>query len=172
MKLNKESFKWWVELALTCTSLVALPVGGWWAFHNFSVEDTHEANPNITVTADIQPYNESSRLLVAHIKPKNVGKIPIELDGGKNGDISVEVRVLAAKLSNGPVDTDALRVEYSAPNIVSKYKGGYVMEPGIDYDEIQAFSSCRKTRRTSCVQRWIILMKILMKKSTRPALFR
>ncbi|MEM5316530.1 hypothetical protein [Paraburkholderia sp. JHI869] len=139
MKLEKDKIKWWVEFALTCTSLIAIPVGGWWAYHNFTVEDTHEANPNVTVTAEVQPFNESSRLLVVHVKPKNVGKIPIELDGGKKGDISVDVRVLPSKLPDGLVKVDALPIKYRAANIVSKFKGGYVMEPGIDYDEVQMF---------------------------------
>ncbi|MEM5316512.1 hypothetical protein [Paraburkholderia sp. JHI869] len=139
MKFNRESFKWWAELTLTCTSLVALPVGGWWAFHNFSVEDTHEANPNITVTVEVQPFSESSRLQVVHVKPKNVGKIPIELDGGKKGDINIDVRVSPAKLPDGLVSTDALPVKFRAANIVSRFNGGYVMEPGIDYDEVETF---------------------------------
>lgn len=139
MKFQLEKVKLWAEFALTCASLIALPVAGWWAYHNFSVEDTHETNPNISVSADVLPYDDDRRLLVVHVRPKNAGKVPIELDGGKKGDIDVEVKVLPPKLPNGHLDPDKLPVKFPASNIVSGYKGGYVMEPGIDYDEIETF---------------------------------
>ncbi|MFL9898562.1 hypothetical protein PQR71_10390 [Paraburkholderia fungorum] len=139
MKVQLEKMTLGAEFALTCASLIALPVAGWWAYHNFSVEDTHATNPNLSVSADVLPYDDDRRLLVVHVRPKNAGKVPIELDGGKNGDIDVEVKVLPPKLPNGHLDPDKLPVKFSAPNIVSVYKGGYVMEPGIDYDEIETF---------------------------------
>ncbi|MFM0162905.1 hypothetical protein PQR39_21135 [Paraburkholderia sediminicola] len=139
MEFPLEKVKTWAELALTCASLVAIPVGGWWVYHNFSAEDTHEANPNITVTAEVLPYDDTRRLLMVHVKPKNLGKVPIELDGGKKGDIDVLVKTFPAGLASGRVDRDKLPVAFAAHNIVSKYNGGYVMEPGIDYDEIETF---------------------------------
>jgi hypothetical protein len=134
-----EKVKTWAEIVFACVSTVAIPIGGWWAFHNFSVEDTHEANPNITVSAEVQPYDDTRRLLVVHVKPKNLGKVPIELDGGKKGDIDVLVKTFPAGLASGRVDQDKLPVAFAAHNIVSKYNGGYVIEPGIDYDEIETF---------------------------------
>ncbi len=145
MKFELEKAKLWAEIALTCTSLIAIPVAGWWAYHNFSVEDTHEANPNISVSADVLPYDDDRRLLVVHVRPKNVGKVPIELDGGTKGDIDVEIKALPPKLPDGRFDSDKLPIKFSAKNIVSKYAGGYVMEPGIDYDEIEVFVVPRKT---------------------------
>ncbi|WP_157658346.1 hypothetical protein [Burkholderia ubonensis] len=139
MKFQLEKVKLWADLALTCASLIAIPVAGWWAYHNFSVEDTHEANPNISVSADVLPYDDDRRLLVVHIRPKNAGKVPIELDGGKKGDIDVEVKVLPAKLPAGRIDAGKLPVRFPARNIVSRFDGGYVIEPGIDYDEIETF---------------------------------
>ncbi|MGP8439943.1 hypothetical protein ACT2FY_32250 [Paraburkholderia fungorum] len=118
---------------------MAIPIGGWWVYSNFTAEDTHEANPNITVSAEVQPYDDTRRLLVVHVKPKNLGKVPIELHGGNKGDIDVLVKTFPAGLANGRVDQDKLPVAFKALGIISKYSGGYVMEPGIDYDEIQTF---------------------------------
>ncbi|KGS31165.1 hypothetical protein [Burkholderia pseudomallei] len=139
MKFELDKVKPWAEFALTCASLIAIPVAGWWAYHNFSVENTHEINPNISVSADVQPYDEDRRLLVVHVRPKNVGKVPIELDGGKSGDIDVEVKVLPRKLPDGHLDPAKLPVKFPARNIVSRFDGGYVLEPGIDYNEIETF---------------------------------
>ncbi|MGG1944692.1 hypothetical protein AB1286_07775 [Trinickia sp. NRRL B-1857] len=139
MRFELETVKTWAELALTCGSLIALPVGAYWVVHNFSVEDTHEANPNISVTADVMPYDGDRRLLLVHVRPKNAGKVPIELDGGKEGDIKITVGELPATLPDGPVDADKLPVQFSVPNFVERYSGGYVMEPGIAYDELVPF---------------------------------
>lgn len=139
MHVELDTAKKWVDFLLACGSLLALPIGAWWVVHNFSVEDAHEANPNISVTADVMPYDADRRLLLVHVRPKNVGKIPIELDGGSNGDIKITVGAVPAKLPNGPMDTDKLTAQFTVPNFVSRYPGGYVMEPGIDYDELVPF---------------------------------
>ena len=62
MRIQPEKLKPWADLLLTFVSLVAIPVTGWWAYHNFSLEDTHEANPNINVTAEVMPYDDERRL--------------------------------------------------------------------------------------------------------------
>jgi hypothetical protein len=133
-----EKLKLWLEFALTCCSLIAIPVAGWWAYNNFTNEDTDEASPNITVSAEVLPYDADRRLLVVHVKPKNAGRVPVELDGGAKGDIDVFVKTFPAGLDSGRVNQDKLPVAFSARNIVSKYKG-YDMEPGIDYDEVETF---------------------------------
>jgi hypothetical protein len=142
MAFQLEKVKPWAEFALTCASLLAIPVAGWWAYHNFSVEDTDEVNPNISVSADVLPYDSDRRLLIVHVKPKNVGKVPFELDGGKQGDIDVLVKVIPPKMDSGHIDADKLSLpppNFTARDIVSRYKGGYVLEPGIEYDEIETF---------------------------------
>ncbi|CAJ9528867.1 Uncharacterised protein [Burkholderia pseudomallei] len=139
MRFELDTAKKWAEFLLACGSLIALPVGAYWVVHNFSAEDTHEANPNISVTADVMPFDNDRRLLLVHVRPKNAGKVPIELDGGTKGDIKITVASLPPKLPDGPVDTDKLPAQFTVPNFVSKYPGGYVMEPGIDYDELVPF---------------------------------
>lgn len=79
----------WIDLAFKLVSLIAIPIGGWWAFHNFSITDTDKWNPKIAVSAEVLPYDAQSSLLVVHVKPKNIGKVPINLYGGNNGDISL-----------------------------------------------------------------------------------
>lgn len=139
MRIQLEKVKPWADLLLTVVSLIAIPATGWWAYHNFSVEDTHEANPNISVTAEVMPYDDERRLLVVHIRPRNLGKVPIELLGGTRGDISVDIKALPSKSPNGYLDLEGVPVTFAAHNIVSGFNGGYVMEPGIDYDEIKTF---------------------------------
>ena len=138
LSFSFEKIKAGAEFALTCVSIVAIPIAGWWAYNNFTNEDTDEPSPNITVSAEVLPYDTDTRLLVVHVKPKNVGKVPVELDGGPKGDIDVFVKTFPANLGSGPIDQSKLPVAFSARNIVSRFKG-YDMEPGIDYDEVETF---------------------------------
>ena len=135
-----EQAKPFADLLLTCTSVIAIIVGGWWTYNNFIAEDTHEADPNISVSAEVQPYDATRALLVVHVKPVNHGKVPIELDGGEQGDIDVTIKEIPPGLGNGHIEQDKLVAvpNATARNIVSRYKG-YVLEPGTEYDEIESF---------------------------------
>lgn len=67
------------------------------------------------------------------------GKVPIELLGGTREDISVDIKALPSKSPIGYLDLEGVPVTFAAHNIVSGFNGGYVMKPGIDYDEIKTF---------------------------------
>lgn len=54
-----------------------------------------------------------------------------------------------AKLPDGPTDTDELSAQFEVTNFVSRYPGGYVMEPSVAYDELVR-SSCRRIGHASC----------------------
>ncbi|WP_157645028.1 hypothetical protein [Burkholderia ubonensis] len=54
-------------------------------------------------------------------------------------DIAITVSAIPAKLPAGPMQVEKLPAQFTVPNFVSRYPGGYVMEPGIDYDELVPF---------------------------------
>jgi hypothetical protein len=105
---------------------------------HFIAEDTHDISPNITVSTEVQPYDDKRALLVVHVKPKNPGKVAVNLDGGDKGDINVRIVALPAGLKNGRIDLEKLPTIASAKNIVKRFNG-YVIEPGAEYDEIETF---------------------------------
>ncbi|AXL51524.1 hypothetical protein DSC91_004218 [Paraburkholderia caffeinilytica] len=145
MGFQLATVKAWADLALTCASLIALPVAGFWAYNNFAAEDTHTLNPNITVSADLLPYSQDFELLVVHAKPKNIGKVPVILRGKANGDIDISVKSISEGLtppaSKLAVAVNEAKLDTVAENknITSEYADGYYMEPGIEYDEVRSF---------------------------------
>ena len=143
-KARVEQIKPFADLALTCMSVAAIVIGAWWTYHNFIAEDTHDISPNISVSAEVQEYDDKRALLIVHVKPKNSGKVPVNLEGGDKGDIDVRVVALPARLANGRIDVDKLLPVASAKNIVKRFKG-YVIEPGAEYDEVEAFVMPRRT---------------------------
>jgi hypothetical protein len=141
MKMDVEKAKTWAEFLLAVVSIVAIPVAAWWAYTNFTEEDTHALNPNITVSAETLPYDDDRSILVVHSRPKNVGKVPFVLfDEQLNpkGYLSITIKSYPDGLSNGIADGDALPTVFEAKNVAPTY-GAYILEPGIDYDELHTF---------------------------------
>jgi hypothetical protein len=138
MELQKA--KDWSDVVLKWVTIIAIAVGGWWAYYNFSITDTAEINPVISVSADVLPYDAQNALLVAHIKPENVGKVPVELTGGKTGgDISLTIRVLTSGIKLGRVEEDKLPQQAALDSLVAENSGDYIIEPGVKYDDVRAF---------------------------------
>lgn len=138
MELQKA--KDWGDVLLKCMTIIAIPVGGWWAYYNFSITDTAELNPVISVSADVLPYDAQNALLVVHLKPKNVGKVPVELAGGKiGGDISLTIRVLTSGIKAGRVEEGKLPKQAALDSLVAENSGDYIIEPSVEYDDVRAF---------------------------------
>jgi hypothetical protein len=135
--------KEWGSALLPWVTIVSILVGGWWAYHNFSITDTAEWNPEIRVSTDVLPYDSNSSLLIVHVKPKNIGNVPIELHGGvKGGDISVRVLLMPTKHGLGRIDQSQLtKVENidEVKNFVKEFGGEYTLEPGVEYDDLLYF---------------------------------
>jgi hypothetical protein len=124
----------WADLALKIISSVAIVVGGWWAYYQFRVTDSTASNIQIGLATEIVKYSEDYRLLVIHVKPKNIGKVPVS--PGKGGLI-VSVRPLPTTLKAGAVDLEKPPELHNA-NLITRFPDGYELEPGVEYDEVEA----------------------------------
>ena len=139
MKLHQsitfQKFKDWGDALLKWASIVAIFIAGWWTLHLFNISDTDASNIEIQISTETKPYSEENRLMIVDVKPKNIGKIPVE--AGKKGFV-LTIRSIPQKLAIGYVDESKLpifhRINISAPN-----DGGYLLEPGVEYDEVHAF---------------------------------
>ncbi len=120
----------WVDLCFKAMSIAAIIAAGLWAYYQYLLTDNESLNTQLAVTTEVLKYSDVNRLLVIHMRPKNIGKarvIPNQL--------IVTVKDLPSNLEPGPVDLGNIKERYQA-DILEKYKGGYSMEPGIDYDEV------------------------------------
>lgn len=136
----QKQLKEWGSALLPWVTIISIPIGGWWAYHNFSITDTAEWNPEIRVSADVLPYDSNSSLLVVHVKPKNIGKVPIELQGGvKGGDISLTVSLIPSKHILGRVNEAELTKVDEIKSFVKELRGDYALEPGVEYDDLKYF---------------------------------
>ena len=138
--IDLQKAKDWSDLLLKWVTIIAIPIGGWWAYHNYSIADTAELNPIISVSAEELPYDSNSSLLVAHIKPDNIGVVPVVLEGGKNsGDISITISKLPSGLTQGRVEEKNFLKQWEIKSMVAENDGSYIIEPHAKYDDVRIF---------------------------------
>jgi hypothetical protein len=125
----------WSDLALKVVSIIAIILGGGWAYYQFVITETTASNVQIFVTSEQQKYNESSHLLIVHAKAKNIGKVLVQ--PGKDGFV-IAVQRIPLSLNQGPLELEKLPLMYQV-NILKRYPDGYELEPGVEYDEIATF---------------------------------
>ncbi|MFW6098808.1 MAG: hypothetical protein ACOC7Q_02645 [bacterium] len=91
-------------------------------------------NVELRMSVDAYSSRPGMQLLVVHVHPKNIGKTAVEID---------EPFVVSVKRIDVPekavyIDHRAAPALLRGVNIVKKY-GGYRMESGVEYDELELF---------------------------------
>ena len=88
----------------------------------------------MTLSTETIPYSNGLRLLIVHIRPKNIGKVLFE-PGSKGFHLFVK------KLPKDPPYGQLLEPTTGKPfkeiDILRHDKGGYELEPGVEYDETE-----------------------------------
>lgn len=122
----------WADLLLKGLSMLAILAGGAWGFYQFWITDVTASNIQLAVSAESQPYSASSRLLLVHVKPKNIGKVRVS--PGKKG-LLVTIRRIPIDAKEGALDLEKLPEVYKT-DLMKRFPDGYDIEPGVEYDEL------------------------------------
>lgn len=139
--MDLQKSKDWTDLLLKSMSIVAIVIAGVWAYYQHWITETTAPNVQIVVTTEFQQYGEDTRLLLIHVKPKNIGKVRVT--PGRSGFV-ISVRSIPEKLKAGIVDLESFPVLYSE-NLLKRFPDGYDLEPGVEYDEILAMIVPRRS---------------------------
>jgi hypothetical protein len=124
-----------IDIVSKWVTILAILIGGIWVYYNFNITDTNKSNAEIAISTEILPYDAKSSLLVIYIKPKNIGKVPIEITGD---GITLTLKEIPKDAKVGHIDMEKIPPTLSVPNLVKKYDG-YLLEPGIEYNEVETF---------------------------------
>jgi hypothetical protein len=118
--MNLQKARDWSDFVLKVTSIMALVLGGCWAYYQFDITEITANNIQLSVTSEYQKYNETSHLLFIHAKAKNIGKVLVK--PGKDGFI-VSIQRIPENLSQGIVELEKLPLMHKV-NVLKNYPDG------------------------------------------------
>lgn len=112
-------------------TIMAVVIAGIWTYHLHEITGESDDNPVITLTTQVFAYNKDGRLLVVHIRDKNVGKvlIPLEKDA-----LKVTVKRVPDSLKPGRVDMGKQPATY-----VDKSMEETDLEAGAEQEDVAEF---------------------------------
>lgn len=132
------AFTDWLAKALGC---IAIVVGGWWTYSLFI--SAGDGIPHLVLHMRSEVLGAGTdRLLVLHIVPKNVGKIPLESAPRFDVCINPLPEVMATGTVVEPqqrLDTGKQQCRWQI-NVLRRYTDGYFVDPGTDYEEVEAIA--------------------------------
>lgn len=116
-------------------SIIAMCIGGAWVLYNFHIQDSAATNPELKIETEVFPYSDDTRLVIIHLKPHNIGKVPIEIEGD---GLSLRITKYPKNAKVGLLNTESLKPDFLIKKIEQKY-GAYVLEPGVEFDEVVSY---------------------------------
>jgi hypothetical protein len=116
--------------------IVAVVIAGFWAYHMHLLTGEGDLDPEVWVSTQTVPYNKDTRLLVVHIREKNVGKIPVQI---KPDALTLTVRKLPDALSPGYIKTDSKPALFEEKHLLARYPEGLYLSPGTEQEDIAQF---------------------------------
>lgn len=134
LRMDLQKARDWADLLLKSISVLALILGGGWAYYQFLITDTTASNVQLTVSTEYQQLSGDGGLLLIHAKPKNIGKVSVQ--PGKDGFLII-VRSIDPKAGPSVLDLEKLP-EFYKVNLMNRFPDGYELEPGVEYDEVLA----------------------------------
>jgi len=105
------------------------------AYWNFWLTRTDVQNLVLTASTETIPYTNNLRLLVIHIKPKNIGKVVFA--PGKKG-FHLFIKKLPKSATYGELIELAKAKEFKTVDLLRNDPDGYLLEPGVEYDEVES----------------------------------
>jgi hypothetical protein len=123
-----------IDFSLKVISIIAIITGGVWTYFQFYVSDF--GNIQINVSTEYQQHSDGLRLLLIHVKPKNVGKAIYEAKRNKQ-KFTVKIRNISTGIGKGVLDLETLPESYNV-DLMKRFPDGYEIDPGVEYDEVVA----------------------------------
>jgi hypothetical protein len=117
-----------LDAVLKLVSIVAIVVGGTWAYYQFSVTRTTASNVQLAVSAESQRFSDDLRLLLIHARPRNIGKVIVT--PSKAGFL-LTVSTLPTNAKPGVLELDKLPLLYQV-DLLKRFPDGYDLEPGVE----------------------------------------
>ena len=124
-----------LDVLAKLAQVAAVVIAGIWTLHIHQITGEKEINPEIWVTSQVDAYSQDTRLLLVHIREKNVGKVPVVV--GQDA-LALVVKKIPDGKSIGYIDIDKQPVLFSYA-VFKRYDEGVELSPGAEYEDVAQF---------------------------------
>lgn len=134
---NVRAFQTALDALAKGAQVVAVAIAGLWAYYTYMSTGSAEKMAEVTVSTEVIPYDSDRRLLVAHVRERNVGKVPITFP---KDAMHVSLSEIPIHLSpaESPIKLDHLPVSQEAEGVFRRY-GSVEIDPAVEFEDLVAF---------------------------------
>jgi hypothetical protein len=111
--------------------IAAVVIAGVWAYRAHLLSGEDDLVPEVWVSTQAVAYNQDTRLLVVHIREKNVGKVPLDL---KPDSLTLTVKKIPDSLRPGLVKMNGQPALYQEKHLLEQ--GGPYLSPGAEQEDV------------------------------------
>jgi hypothetical protein len=115
--------------------IAAVVIAGIWAYRTHVLSGEEDLVPEVWVSAQVAAYSQVARLLVVHIRERNVGKVPLEL---KPDAMILTVKRVPDSHAPGYINMDKQPVLFEEKRLLGGEDGPYI-SPGAEQEDVVAF---------------------------------
>lgn len=117
--------------------ILAVAIAGYWTWHLHDITGEADINPQVGVSAEAFENNKETRLLAVHVTEKNVGKVPIHLDGNA---LTVQIKKIPENVAAGYIDVDKQPVQFEKKDFLKRYEEETEIDAGTEFEEVEYFA--------------------------------
>jgi hypothetical protein len=135
---NSENIDSLTKIVGAAVQVAAAIVGGIWFLRSRKKGRKDIYNNVVTLAAEFFPYSVSHRLLVVHMRLKNVGEVAI-FYRQPDDVLQINVKRIPGDLPAGMIELDKLPVALVDNGILVRNDNSYELDPGAELEETAAF---------------------------------
>ncbi len=153
MKINTEATKNILEAISKFAGIIALIVGAWWTYSQFTIHRENAENVNVSIDPKVIAESSSNPIILANVTIENVGKVAVRAGKYNDEHEGLELTVIEYKNHAKGIGQNKQVIDWElggdAPpsndwpvvgyNMISQYKaykdGNYNLNPGSKFKE-------------------------------------
>lgn len=115
--------------------IAAVVFAGTWAYRTHVLSGEDDLVPEVWVSTQVAAYSQDARLLIVHIREKNVGKVPLEL---KPDAMILTVKRVPDSHVPGYISMGTRAALFQEKHLLGGEAGPYI-SPGAEQEDVAAF---------------------------------
>src|SRR5260370_35275181 len=116
--------------------IAAIAIAGIWAYLVHLLTGEEDIDPEVWVSTQAVAYSKDARLLVVHIREKNVGKVPVTVEPDA---LILTVKKVPDSLAPGYVKMDSQSALFEEKHLL-RLDNGLYLSPATEQEDVAEFA--------------------------------